>query len=54
MFIAAVLTPKGAKHPQFNRVGFPVQPFNDHLVLGLAEGNFVKDFFGYGHLHLIV
>ena len=49
VLIAAVLAPKGAEHTKFEGVGLAVEPVDDHLVLGGAEGHLVEHLLGYRH-----
>ena len=36
VLVTAVLAPERAKHTQFHGIGLPVQPVNNHVILGLA------------------
>ena len=49
VLVAAVFAPQRAEHTQLNRVRFPVQPGDNHIVLSGRKGDFVEDFFGDGH-----
>ena len=49
VLVAAVLAPEGAEHAKFEGVGLAVEPVDDHLVLGGAEGHLVEHLLGYRH-----
>ena len=47
-----MFAPEGAEHTQFDRVGLPVQPVDDHVVFRLGQGDFIEDFLVDGHYYL--
>ncbi len=49
VLVAAVLAPQGAEHAELEGVGLAVEPVDDHLVLGGAEGHLVEHLLGYRH-----
>ena len=49
VFVAAMLAPQRAEHPQFHRVGFPVQPVDNQVILGGGQGDLVQDFLADRH-----
>ena len=49
VLVAAVLAPQRAEHAKFEGVGLAVEPVDDHLVLGGAEGHLVEHLLGYRH-----
>jgi len=50
VLVAAVFAPERPEHPQFDRVGLPVQPFDDQVILGPRKRDLVQCFFGHRHL----
>ena len=49
VLVAAVFAPQRAEHAKFEGVGLAVEPVDDHLVLGGAEGHLVEHLLGYRH-----
>ena len=49
VLVAAVLAPQRAEHAKLEGVGLAVEPVDDHLVLGGAEGHLVEHLLGYRH-----
>ena len=49
VLVAAVFAPQGAEHAELEGVGLAVEPVDDHLVLGGAEGHLVEHLLGYRH-----